>query len=400
MNWKIAARSMGPRRLPLLHPRSVVVIRLIEIVSLVLCSGATLTIQGQSLKDAYKGSFLVGAAVNRQQFFEEDGRDVAIIKQQFNTITPENVLKWQSVHPKPELYDFDSADRYVSFGEKYRMFVIGHCLVWHNQTPKWVFEDEMGNPVSRDVLLKRMHDHINTVVGRYKGRIKGWDVVNEAIDEDGSMRKSPWQKIIGDDFIEKAFQYAHEADPTAELYYNDYSLENEPKRNGAIALIKKLKSEGIPVHAIGLQGHDNLKWPTVEQQDATISAFEQLGIKVNITELDITVLPPATHNNTAEVSEKIESTTELNPYPRGLPDSVQEALAKRYAELFSVFEKHCASIDRVTFWGVTDAQSWRNDWPARGRTDYPLLFDREGKPKPAFEAVIKEAKAEAAKKKK
>ncbi len=350
-----------------------------------------------ALKDAFKGSFVVGAAINRAQIYGEDTRGVNIITAQFNSITPENVLKWALVHPEPDKYDFDAPDRYVAFGEKNHMFIIGHTLVWHNQTPKWVFEDDKGNPLTRDALLKRMHDHILTVVGRYKGRIKGWDVVNEAINEDGTMRQSPWQKIIGDDYIEKAFQYAHEADPKAELYYNDYALENEPKRNGAIALIQKLKSKGIPVKAIGLQGHDNLTWPTVEQQDATITAFEKLDVKVNITELDITVLPPATKQPTAEVTAKAESSPSLNPYPNGLPDSVQQALTKRYAELFAVFVEHHDAIDRITFWGVTDADSWRNDWPAVGRTDYPLLFDRKGLPKPAFAAVVATSKAAAVK---
>jgi endo-1,4-beta-xylanase len=265
--------------------------------------------------------------------------------------------------------------------------------VWHNQTPKWVFEDEKGNPVSREVLLQRMREHIQTVVGRYKGRIHGWDVVNEALNEDGTMRESPWMKIIGPDYVEKAFEFAHQADPQAQLYYNDYSLENEAKRKGAVALIRKLQAAGIPVAAVGLQDHNTLKFPSPQQEDDTIAAFEQLGIRVNITELDITVLPPATKEPTAEVEASAENSSALNPYTAGLPDSVQQELAKRYAELFAVFVKHRKSIDRVTFWGVTDNDSWRNDWPARGRTDYPLLFDRKGESKPAFNAVLRTAKA-------
>jgi endo-1,4-beta-xylanase len=350
-----------------------------------------------SLKDTFKGSFYVGAAINRAQIYGEDTRGVNIIQAHFDSITPENVLKWGLVHPKPDVYDFAASDKYVEFGEKNHMFIIGHTLIWHNQTPKWVFEDNKGNPVTRKVLLRRMRDHIHKVVGRYKGRIKGWDVVNEAVDEDGTMRQSPWMKIIGDDYIEKAFKFAHEADKKAELYYNDFSLENEPKRKGAIALIRKLKAEGVPVKAIGLQGHDRLEWPTIEQQDATITAFEQLGVKVNITELDVTVLPSATRQNTAEVTATAESNPALNPYTDGLPHSVQQALAKRYADLFAVFLKHRAAIERVTFWGVTDGDSWRNDWPAHGRTDYPLLFDRNGAAKPAFDAVIRTAKTETAK---
>jgi endo-1,4-beta-xylanase len=344
-----------------------------------------------TLKDAYHGDFLIGAAINAKQFTEQDARGAALTKLQFNSITPENALKWENIHPRPDTYAFDLPDQYVAFGEHNHMYVVGHCLVWHNQVPGWVFRDEHGNLVSRDVLLKRMHDHIQTVVGRYKGRIKSWDVVNEALNEDGTLRPSLWLKIIGDDYVAKAFEYAHEADPSAELTYNDYSLENEPKRNGALALIAKLKAQGIPVASVGLQGHDNLTWPATEQQDTTISAFAKLGVKVVISELDIDVLPPATRQQSAEVTINIKQDPKLNPYVDGLPDSVQKALAERYAELFRVFLKHRDVVARVTFWGVTDGDSWRNDWPVRGRTSYPLLFDRSGQPKPAFEAVMRTA---------
>ena len=230
-----------------------------------------------------------------------------------------------------------------------------------------------------------MHDHIHTVVGRYKGRIQSWDVVNEALNEDGTMRPSLWEKIIGDDYIAKAFQYAHEADPQAQLTYNDYNLENEAKRKGAIALITKLKAEGVPITSVGLQGHDSLTWPTVDQMDAAISDFARLGVKVAISELDIDVLPSATRQQTADVTVSIQQNAALNPYVNGLPDSIQQQLAKRYGELFGVFVKHRDVVTRVTFWGVTDGDSWRNDWPVRGRTSYPLLFDRTGQPKSAFE---------------
>lgn len=361
-------------------------------LALLLLSGALTSAFAQTtLKDAFKDDFLIGAALN---FHQIDGTDTVadrIVATQFNTISPENVLKWGFVHPKPDTYDFALTDKYVEFGEKHHMFIIGHTLVWHNQTPKWVFEDDKGQPLTREALLARLKDHIDKVVGRYKGRINGWDVVNEALNEDGSMRQSPWMKIIGDDYIELAFRYAHEADPKAELYYNEYNLENEPKRKGAIALIRKLKAAGVPVHAIGLQGHDNLEWPTAEQQDATITAFEHLGVKVNITELDITVLPNPRKQETAEVTATAAANPELNPYKDGLPDAIQQKLAQRYADLFSVFVKHRDSIERVTFWTVTDADSWKNNFPIPGRTDYPLLFDRRGAPKPAFDAVLRTA---------
>lgn len=330
-----------------------------------------------TLKEAFKHDFMIGAAVTPGQFQDKDPVADPIIKSQFNSITPENSLKWPAVHPRPGVYDFSQADQYVSFGERNHMFIVGHNLVWHIGTPDWVFKDGKGATVSRDVLLERMSDHIHTVVGRYKGRIRGWDVVNEAVDNDGSLRKSEWLKIIGPDYIAKAFEFAHDADPSAELYYNDYALENPDKRAGAIALIEKLKKEQIPITGIGLQSHSRIDWPSAEQEDATISEFAKLGLKVMITEMDVSVLPRVS-----------DSDSELNPYRDGLPEKVQQALAARYAELFRVFLKHRDVISRVTFWGVTDSDSWLNNSPVKGRTDYPLLFDREGRAKPAFYAVI------------
>jgi endo-1,4-beta-xylanase len=344
--------------------------------------------QTATLKDAYKGIFRIGAALNPAQFEERDPRANPIVAAQFNTISPENVLKWGVVHPRPDGYSFDAADRYVAFGEKHNMFIIGHCLVWHSQTPRWVFEDEQGKPLGRAALLDRMHDHIRTVVGRYKGRIHGWDVVNEALNEDGTMRQSPWRRIIGEDYLLKAFQFAREADPQAELYYNDYSLENEAKRNGAVELIRKLKVAGAAVTAVGLQDHNHLDSPTARQEAETIEAFAALGIRVNITELDVDVLPRTTRQNSADISATAAPAANSNPYPESLPDEIQQALAKRYAELFDVFVQHRDVIGRVTFWGVTDAGSWLNNFPTRGRTNYPLLFDRQGKPKPAFDSVL------------
>jgi len=213
-----------------------------------------------TLKAAFKDQFLIGAAVNQRQFTEEDKRGVPIIKAQFNSITPENVLKWELVHPRPGTngYDFGPADRYVEFGEKNGMTIIGHTLVWHSQTPRWVYQDAEGKDLDREALLARMRDHIHTVVGRYKGRIKGWDVVNEALNDNGTLRQSRWFKIIGEDYIARAFEFAHEADPNAELYYNDYSLENEAKRNGCIELVKKLQARGVNIRGIGTQHHNKL----------------------------------------------------------------------------------------------------------------------------------------------
>ena len=358
------------------------------LVGALLPGARTQRAQTVSLKDVFKSDFMIGAALNRRQFSEEDARALPIIKSQFNSITPENQLKWQLVHPQPDKYDFDGADRYVAFGEKYGMFVIGHTLVWHNQTPAWVFEDGKGNLVDRDTLLGRMRDHIQTVVGRYKGRIKGWDVVNEAVNADGTLRQSKWLKIIGEDYIAKAFQYAHEADPQAELYYNDYSLENEPKRIGAVQLIKKLKAQGVPITGVGLQGHNSLTWPSIQQQDATITAFAKLGIKVNITELDINVLPFVSEEEGPSIKLTDELQRKLNPYASGLPETVNEEQAIRFLELFGVYLRHRDVIDRITFWGVTDGDSWLNNFPVRGRTNYPLLFDRKGNGKLSFDTLV------------
>ncbi len=249
-------------------------------------SGSTPT-----LKEAFKNDFRIGASINKNQFEGRDKRAEGIIPVQFNTITPESALKWGPLHPEPDRYDFSAADAYVAFGEKYKMWIVGHCLVWHAQTPDWVFEEAPGKPASREELLKRMHEHIRTVVGRYKGRIAGWDVVNEALNDDGTLRQSRWMQIIGEDYIAKAFQFAHEADPAAELYYNDFDLEIPAKRQGAIALIKKLQAQGIPVKAVGMQDHVRLEWPSISDEAATIEAFAKLGVKVNITELDVDVLP-------------------------------------------------------------------------------------------------------------
>ena len=343
------------------------------------------------LKDVFKDYFMIGAALNQAQSSGKDMFSVNLVKKHFNTVTPENILKWESVHPEPEKYNFEPADTFVDFGKKNNLFIVGHTLIWHNQTPKRVFEDEQGNPVDRETLLNRMRSHIHTVIGRYKGRINGWDVVNEALDEDGTLRQSQWLEIIGDDYLIKAFEFAHEADPDAELYYNDYSLENEPKRNGAIKLIKKLLAEGVKIDGVGLQGHYKMDWPTTSQLDSTIKAFAALGIKIMITELDVDVLPYDWQNHGADITLNIELQEKLNPYKNGLPDSVQQSLAKRYASLFDVLTNNNETVSRVTFWGVSDKDSWLNNWPVRGRMNYPLLFDRNGEPKPAFEAVIKEA---------
>jgi len=343
------------------------------------------------LKDVFKNDFRIGAAVNYNQVAEKDPNEVALIAKQFNTITPENMLKWEHVHPEPDKYNFEPVDKLVAFGQKYNMFIVGHVLVWHHQTPDWVFQDANGNDIDRETLLARMKEHISTVVGRYKGRISGWDVVNEALGTDGRLRNSKWLEIIGEDYIQKAFEYAHEADPDAELYYNDYNNWRHRQCQGVIRLVKDLKAKGIRVDGIGIQGHWDLEVPTTDALEAAVKAYSVLDVKLMITEFDLTVLPLATSQSGADISLRVEQSEALNPYPDGLPDEMQKKLADRYADLFSFFHKHHDQFSRITFWGVHDGQSWLNYWPVIGRTDYPLLFDRHYKPKPAFYAVIKTA---------
>ncbi len=341
------------------------------------------------LKDTFKDHFLIGAALHRWEITGRDNESLALVKKHFNSISPGNAMKWGPIHPKPGYYDFKLADQFVELGEQNDMHMLCHVLIWHAQTPRWVFQDESGEAASRDTLLQRMQDHISTVMGRYKDHIDCWDVVNEAVEEDGSMRKTKWSEIIGDDFVQKAFEFAREADPDAILIYNDYNLYKPEKRDGVVRLIKGLQEKGIKVDAIGLQGHWDLYEPDIEDLEASIIAFSELGCDVMITELDVSALPLPWGFSGAEISTNFELRDSLNPYPDGLPDSMQAVLAERYADLFRIFVRHSDKISRVTFWGVHDGGSWKNNFPVRGRTDYPLLFDRSFQPKPCFDAVIK-----------
>lgn len=344
-----------------------------------------------TLHEAYAGDFLIGAALNERQLRGEDPRGTPIVEAHFNAVTPENAMKWEGIHPAPGVYDWDQSDALVDYAEAHGLSVTGHTLVWHSQTPAWVFEDADGAPLSRDALLARMEEHISTVVGRYRGRIDGWDVVNEALNEDGSLRDSPWFRIIGPDYVAHAFRFARAADPDAALYYNDYSLENSPKRTGAIRLVSGLLSDGVAVTGIATQGHYSLTFPRPAQLDSTLRELAALG-EVVISELDVDVLPSPDDSQSADVSRTAEASSALNPYPDGLPATIQRRLADRYAELFRVIHRHRDAVSRVTFWGVTDGDSWRNNWPVQGRTSYPLLFDRAGRPKTAFGAVLRVAR--------
>ncbi|MFB9864230.1 endo-1,4-beta-xylanase [Rufibacter immobilis] len=340
-----------------------------------------------SLKNVFKDDFVIGAALNYKQAMGQDPKAEAIVAQHFSTISPENLLKWESVHPSPGTYNFKPADAYVALGKKHKQFIVGHALVWHQQTPNWVFEDQAGKPASKAQLLQRMEEHIAAVAGRYKGQINGWDVVNEALNDDGTLRKSKWHQITGEEYLAKAYEAARKADPKAELYYNDYNLWKPAKRDGAIKLVKSLQDKGLKVTGIGMQGHYGLESPSLAQIEESIIKFSALG-KVMITELDIDVLPNPSNRQGADIDATFEFDQKYNLYTNGLPEDVQQKLAKRYADLFALFHKHRDKISRVTFWGVTDADSWLNDWPIKGRTSYPMIFDRNYQPKPAFQAII------------
>jgi endo-1,4-beta-xylanase len=345
-----------------------------------------------ALKDLVPKPWLIGVAINQTQSDERDPVAVDLITRQFNAISPENLLKFESVHRQPDAFTFEAQDRYVAFGQQRGMAVIGHTLVWHSQTPAWVWAGHDGGLADRATMLERMRVHIATVVGRYRGRIRGWDVVNEALNDDGTLRDSPWRRGIGDDYIAKAFEFAREADPGAELHYNDYNLATRPaKRAGAIRIVKELQQRGLRIDAVGEQGHWRLNAPTVAEIDQTITELRATGVKVMITELDVNLLPPLPagargQTLSAGTPERRSSVPpESNPYVNGLPDDVQQALARYYADAFRVFLQHRDDIARVTFWGLSDADSWLN----RGRVNHPLLWDRQRQPKPAFGEVVR-----------
>ncbi|NII29302.1 endo-1,4-beta-xylanase [Pseudoflavitalea sp. X16] len=337
-----------------------------------------------SLKATFKNDFLIGTALNLEQVYEREPVTARLIPEQFNAITPENMMKATHIHPEWNRYNFAPADKLVDYGQKYQLKINGHALVWHSQMPAFARRIK-----DADSLRQFFTEHINTVAGRYRGKVFSWDVVNEALEEDGSLRQSIFLRQLGEDYIIEAFRLAQKADPDAELYYNDYNIEQPRKRAGTIALIKKIQAAGVRIDGVGIQGH----WPAsklpLKAIEESILAFSALGIKVMFTELDLTVLPNPWDHNTADISRTADGNRPgMNPYPNGLPDSVQAKLTQAYEDLFRLFLKHPSAISRITFWGVNDAQSWLNNFPIRGRTNYPLLFDRQNNPKPAFYAII------------
>lgn len=351
------------------------------------CGAQTAVKKEATLKDALGDKFLIGTALNTRQSSGQDTNAVKVVKKHFNAIVAENCMKSEVLQPEEGRYDFRQADEFVKFGEDNGMTVTGHCLIWHSQCPRWFLVDKDGKNVSAEVLKQRMKEHITTVVSRYKGRILGWDVVNEAIMEDGSYRKSKFYEILGEEFIPLAFQYAHEADPDAELYYNDYNMHEPGKRATVVKLVNDLKKRGLRIDAVGMQGHVGMDYPDLSEFEASMEAYAATGAKVMITEFDMSALP--TISRSANVADKVDFEKKtLNPYPDGLPDSVSLEWNARMETFMNLFIKHADYVTRVTAWGVSDRDSWKNNFPMRGRTDYPLFFDREYRPKPFVRKLI------------
>lgn len=345
-------------------------------------------VSASGLKAAFQDDFYIGTALGADTLTENDTDLLALIAREFNSITAENAMKWEEIRPELDSWEWGVADKFVDFGVRNDMYIVGHTLVWHSQVPKPVFLDSKGQPLKREPLLARMDEHIRTLVSRYKGKIQAWDVVNEAVEDDGKFRQSPWYKTTGTAFIEQAFRTAHEVDPKAHLMYNDYNMAVPAKRDGVVAMVKELKKKGVPIHGIGMQGHIGIDTPDLAAIEDSILAFAALGVKVHFTELDIDVLPSVWGLTGAEITTRFEYKPERDPYQDGLPADMEEKLAQRYEALFKLFIKHRDKIERVTTWGTGDGDSWLNNFPIPGRTNYPLLFDRKHRPKAAYHRLI------------
>ncbi|HZK68994.1 MAG TPA: endo-1,4-beta-xylanase [Paludibacter sp.] len=340
----------------------------------------------KKLAEATKGKFLLGVAVNMQQVNGVNPSESKLIANEFSAIVAENCMKPQPTEPEENKFVWDDADKFVAFGEKNKQAVTGHCLIWHSQIGRWMFVDENGKDVSPEILKERMRQHIYAVVGRYKGRVKGWDVVNEAFEDNGTYRKSKFYQILGKDFIKYAFQFAHEADPNAELYYNDYNVETPSKCDAIVQLAKELKGAGCRIDAVGSQSHMHMKAPTLEATETSFKKLKAAGVHILITEWDISILPSPYDG--ANVSASFAYSKEMDPYREGVPDSIQQKWNKRVLDMFGLFLKYDDVIDRVTVWGLNDASTWLNGFPIRGRKDYPVLFDRKNQRKAVVSDMI------------
>ncbi len=330
----------------------------------------------KGLKDCYKDYFPIGVAVSPRSL---QGDEAQLIVQEFNSITAENAMKMGPIHPEEARYHWQAADSIVAFAQRHGTKMRGHVLLWHEQTPKWLFTDAEGNLVSKEVLLNRLKHHITTIVSRYKGKIYAWDVVNEAVDDNPAnlLRNSLWYQICGDAFIARAFEYAHAADPEAQLFYNDYNAERPEKRERIYKLLKQLVDAKVPVHGVGLQGHWSLFEPTEKELRDAIERYASLGLKVQITELDVSVHPWEKDRRAKRPDE-----------PDAFTPEMEQKQLEKYKMVFKVFRDYKEVITGVTFWNVSDRYSWLDNYPVRGRKNYPLLFDQNLKPKKAYWEVV------------
>jgi len=339
------------------------------------------------LKEVFKDQFLVGTALDYGEMYSTNADLQDLIRREFNAVVPGNCMKADHTEPREGQFNFADGDRFLDLAERNGQVATGHCLVWHSKCPSWMFVDSLGRTVSREELIRRMRNHIYAVAGHYKGRVRGWDVVNEAIEGDGSFRRSPYYTIIGEDFIRLAFQFAHEADPDAELYYNDYGMDSPAKREAVVRLVKDLKAHGLRIDAVGMQSHLSL-WTNLAEYEKSMEAFAAAGVKVMVTELDVSVLPWPSEMPNADISTRFEYAEKYNPYRKGLPKEVEKRLGETYTSLFKIYLRHADDLTRVTFWGVHDGGSWLNNFPIRGVTNYPLLFDRSLKRKPFVADIV------------
>ncbi len=335
---------------------------------------------GPGLKDAYKDYFTIGVAVNQTNV--TDPAQIEIIKKQFNSVTAENDWKPGEIHPKEGVWNFEKADKIANFCRENGIKMRGHCLCWHSQFADWMFTDKKGKPVKKEVFYERLRDHIHTVVNRYKDVVYAWDVVNEAIADDNMMfrpgatpspyRQSKHFQLCGDEFIAKAFEFAREADPTGVLIYNDYSTVDPGKRERIYTMVKKMKDAGVPIDGIGMQGHYNIYFPDEEALDKAISRFSEIVNTIHITELDL-------RTNMESGGQLMFSRGEAKPQAPYIA-TIQE---DQYNRIFKIFRKHKDVIKNVTFWNLSDKDSWL------GVNNHPLPFDENFKAKRSL-AVIRD----------
>jgi GH35 family endo-1,4-beta-xylanase/lysophospholipase L1-like esterase len=337
------------------------------------------------LKEAVGDRFKIGVGVSDRVLQQPE--DAALIRRHFQILTPENCMKPQSIHPAEDRWNFETADRFADFARANKLEVVGHCLVWakDDRTDEWMMR-ENGRPVSRETLLRRIETHIGTVVERYADVTTMWDVVNEAIgdDDEGLLRNSVYSHTTGVDFIVTAFKVARAKAPNALLIYNDYNDHKPGKRKKLIELLTQLKQKGAPVDAYGMQGHFELGEDSIPQIRETFDELRKLGIKVVVSELDIDVVTRSRW--WADNGKHRDELAKYDPYKYGLPEAIQQKQIEQYVELFKLFAEYSDLIVRVSFWNLHDGQSWLNYFPWN-RVNHPLLFDRNRRPKPAFDAV-------------